>query len=45
MFVDRSEQKIKMTSFSNDTNKEAVEEDIAKLAEIAGLKVISGGKE
>ena len=34
-----------MSSFSNETDKEAVEKDIAKLAEIAGLKVISGGKE
>ena len=45
MFVDRTESKIKMSSFSNETDKEAVEKDIAKLAEIAGLKVISGGKE
>lgn len=45
MFVDRTESKIKMSSFSNDTDKDAVEKDIAKLAEIAGLKVISGGKE
>lgn len=45
MFVDKSEQKIKMTQFTNEDSDEKVTSDIAKLADMVGLKVISGGKE
>lgn len=45
MFVDRSEQKIKMGSFgSGEDDKEAVHKDIERLAEIAGLRIIEGGR-
>ena len=45
MFVDRTESKINMTQqFSGETDKESVQKDMEKLAEIAGLKVINGGK-
>ena len=46
MFVERSEQKINMAqSLDGGSDKESVQKDIEKLAEIAGLKVISGGKD
>ena len=46
MFVERSEQKINMAqSLDGRSDKESVQKDIEKLAEIAGLKVISGGKD
>lgn len=44
MFVDRTESRVKLSSFNNETDHDSVQGDIAKLAEIAGLKVIDGGK-
>ena len=44
MFVDRSEQRIKMGSLGDSDEKEKVQNDIERLAEIAGFKVIEGGK-
>jgi phage terminase small subunit len=43
MFVDRSEQKIKMGTIGDSTNSDEVKKDIEKLAEIAGFQVIEGG--
>jgi phage terminase small subunit len=45
MFVDRSEQRIKMGSLGDSDEKEKVQNDIERLAEIAGFKVIEGGKQ
>lgn len=45
MFVDKSESKIKMSSFSDSDNEDKVQNDIEKLADIVGLKVVNGGKE
>ena len=44
MFVDRTEQKIKMTTLSDTDSSEDVKKDIDRLAGIAGFKVIEGGK-
>ena len=44
MFVDRSEQKIKMGSLWDSNDSDAVKKDIERLAEIAGFQVIEGGK-
>tara|TARA_R110002167_G_scaffold58395_4_gene165512 strand:- start:838 stop:1539 length:702 start_codon:yes stop_codon:yes gene_type:complete len=44
MFVDRSEQKIKMGSLGDNDSSEDVKKDIERLADIAGFKVIDGGK-
>ena len=44
MFVDRSEQRIKMGSLGDSDDKEAVQKDIERLADIAGFKVIEGGR-
>ena len=44
MFVDRSEQRIKMGALGDSDEKEDVQKDIQRLAEMAGLKVIEGGK-
>ena len=44
MFVDRTEQKIKMTTLSDTDSSEDVKKDIDRLADIAGFKVIEGGK-
>ena len=44
MFVDRSEQKIKMGSLGDSNDSDAVKKDIERLAEIAGFQVIEGGK-
>tara|TARA_R110002020_G_scaffold214207_4_gene421193 strand:+ start:813 stop:1688 length:876 start_codon:yes stop_codon:yes gene_type:complete len=41
MFVDRSEQKIRMGHFESGDDPESVENDIERLAEIAGLKLVS----
>jgi len=45
MFVDRSEQRIKMGALGDSDGKADVQKDIQRLAEIAGLKVIEGGKQ
>ena len=45
MFVDRSEQRIKMGSLGDSDEKDKVQKDIERLAEIAGFKVIEGGKQ
>ena len=45
MFVDRSEQRIKMGALGDSDEKEKVQNDIERLAEIAGFKVIEGGKQ
>ena len=45
MFVDRSEQRIKMGSLGDSDDKAKVQDDITHLAEIAGFKVIEGGKQ
>ena len=45
MFVDRSEQRIKMGSLGDSDEKEKEQNDIERLAEIAGFKVIEGGKQ
>ena len=44
MFVDRSEQKIKVGSLGDSNDSDAVKKDIERLAEIAGFQVIEGGK-
>lgn len=44
MFVDKSEQKIKMASFSESDDAAKVSEDINKLAGMVGLKLVAGGK-
>jgi hypothetical protein len=44
MFVDRSEQRIKMGALGDSDEKEDVQKDIQRLAQMAGLKVIEGGK-
>jgi phage terminase small subunit len=44
MFVERSEQRIKMGALGDSDEKEKVQNDISRLAEIAGFKVIEGGK-
>ena len=44
MFVERSEQRIKMGALGDSDEKEDVQKDIQRLAEMAGLKVIEGGK-
>jgi len=45
MFIDRSEQRIKMGALGDSDEKEDVQKDIQRLAEMAGLKVIEGGKQ
>ena len=45
MFVDRSEQRIKMGSLGDSDDKAKVQDDITHLAEIAGFKVIEGGNQ
>ena len=45
MFVDRSEQRIKMGALGDSDEKQDVQKDIQRLAEMAGLKVIEGGKQ
>ena len=44
MFVDKSEQKIKMSNFAETDSEEKMEEDIKNLADVVGFKVIKGGK-
>ena len=44
MFVDKSEQKIKMSGFSDEDEEKKLNEDIDKLADMVGLKVVEGGK-
>jgi phage terminase small subunit len=45
MFVERTEQKIKMGALGSGTDEqEDVQKDIERLANIAGLQVIEGGK-
>jgi len=45
MFIDRSEQRIKMGALGDSDEREDVQKDIQRLAEMAGLKVIEGGKQ
>ena len=45
MFIDRSEQRIKMGALGDSEEKQDVQKDIQRLAEMAGLKVIEGGKQ
>ena len=44
MFVEKSEQKIKMSNFSDADTEEKIEGDIKNLADMVGLKVVKGGK-
>jgi uncharacterized protein YacL (UPF0231 family) len=44
MFIDKSEQKIKMSNFAETDSEEKMEEDIKNLADVVGFKVIKGGK-
>ena len=44
MFIEKSEQKIKMSGFSDDDEEEKLNKDINKLADMIGLKVVEGGK-
>jgi hypothetical protein len=44
MFVDKSEQKIKMAHFADTDSEEKIQKDIEDLADIVGLKVVEGGK-
>ncbi len=44
MFVDKSEQKIKMSHFAESDNEEKIQKDIENLADMVGLKVVEGGK-
>ena len=44
MFIDKSEQKIKMSNFSETDSEKKMEEDIKNLADMVGFKVIKGGK-
>jgi len=44
MFVDKSEQKIKMSHFADSDAEEKISKDIEDLADMVGLKVVDGGK-
>ena len=44
MFVDKSEQKIKMSHFADSDTEEKISKDIEDLADMVGLKVVDGGK-
>jgi len=44
MFVDKSEQKVKLSHFSDSDSEDKIEKDIESLAETLGLKVVEGGK-
>lgn len=44
MFVEKSEQKIKMSNFSDQDPEEKISNDIKNLADMVGLKVVTGGK-
>jgi hypothetical protein len=44
MFIEKSEQKIKMSNFSDADTEEKIEGDIKNLADMVGLKVVKGGK-
>ena len=44
MLIDRSEQKIRHGALDSGNDEEAIKKDIDKLADIAGLKLIEGGK-
>jgi hypothetical protein len=44
MFIEKSEQKIKMSGFSDEDEEEKLNKDINKLADMIGLKVVEGGK-
>ena len=44
MFIEKSEQKIKMSGFSDEDEEEKLNKDIDKLADMVGLKVVEGGK-
>ena len=44
MFIEKSEQRIKMSNFSDTDSEEKIEGDIKNLADMVGLKVVDGGK-
>ena len=44
MFVDKSEQRVKLSHFSNQDSEDKIEKDIENLAEAVGLRVVDGGK-
>ena len=44
MFVDKSEQRVKLSHFSDQDSEDKIEKDIENLAEAVGLKVVNGGK-
>jgi hypothetical protein len=44
MFVDKSEQKVKLSHFSDSDSEDKIEKDIESLADTLGLKVVEGGK-
>ena len=44
MFVDKSEQRVKLSHFSDADSEDKIEKDIENLAEAIGLKVVDGGK-
>ena len=44
MFVDKSEQRVKLSNFSDEDSEDKIEKDIANLADVVGLKVVDGGK-
>mgnify|MGYP003147960553 FL=1 len=44
MFVDKSEQRVKLSHFSDQDSEDKIEKDIENLAEAVGLRVVDGGK-
>ena len=44
MFVDKSEQRVKLSHFSDEDSEDKIEKDIQSLADAVGLKVVDGGK-
>jgi hypothetical protein len=44
MLIDRSEQKIRHGALDSGSDEASIKKDIDKLADIAGLKLITGGK-
>mgnify|MGYP003146851321 CR=1 FL=1 len=44
MFVDKSEQRVKLSHFSDEDSEDKIEKDIQSLADAVGLQVVNGGK-
>jgi len=44
MFIEKSEQRVKLSHFSDEDSEDKMEKDIASLADAVGLTVVNGGK-